>query len=124
MSNKMLTPNDARVLQVTNLHEGAYLYELASVLQITFAEAFLAAERLAGQGYLVLDEDLGFVHITKEGRAARCHTGGFRRVLPTVGSASSPLAIKRDGRPAAAYMLEEMPESDVPAAIERELSKY
>ena len=119
MSNKMLTRNDARVLEVTYMHEGAYLYELASDIQITLAEAFLAAKRLAGRGYLVLDEDLGFVHLTKEGREASNHA-----VRPTVGSVGSQLAIKGSGQPAAAYMQGEMSEPGVSAAIETELSKY
>lgn len=116
-----LTRSEARVLQTIE-PSGSFVYELASSSQLTPSDAFAAAERLDGRGYITLDRDRRFVKLTRDGLVVKRDISASSSSDPYLGG-KRPYIITFDAT-AGDSDNEQPSESDVAEAIDAEIEKY
>lgn len=118
----ILTKNEAKVLSSISVHDGSFLYELASAAQLTPAEVLEAAEKLDNRGYLSLETDERFAKITKDGLVVRNDISESSLSDPHLRMNQS-YEVGPERTPADATY-DEMSEADVSEAIDAEIDKY
>lgn len=118
----LLTKNEAKVLQKANANDGSFLYELASVAQLTPADVLEAVDRLDEHGYVVFDREKRFVRITQQGRDVRNDISHSFLEDPNLKLGRSFIVETDDLADDSSY--DEISESDLSEAIDAEISKY